>query len=344
MRLASVFLSCTLLFCALAIAQEVVPPVPPTAADAEREKFNEFVTQLRAEAVSRGISAATVEQALTGLEPLPVVIERDRSQPEAVLSIDQYVQRRLTKSFVATARQMRRTHRELLEKVSSGYGLPADYIVSIWGMESNFGRFTGVRPVMQTLATLAFEGRRAAFFTDELFNALRIVDAGHIDLASMKGSWAGAMGQTQFMPSSYLEYAQDFDADGRRDIWSSLPDVFASIANYMHAYGWSRESTWGREVHVPAGTRDRLVNQVGLREKGCRAARELTKPIPLVEWQALGVRTTSGRPLPRVARPASLLRAGGRTYLVYANYDALLGYNCAHAYALTVGLLADRIE
>ena len=333
-----------MLFCALATAQEVVPPVPQAAADVEREKFNEFVTQLRAEAATRGISAATIEQALTDLELLPVVIERDRSQPEAVLSIDQYVQRRLTKSFVATAREMRRTHRALLDKVSGRYGLPVDYIVSIWGMESNFGRFTGVRPVVQTLATLAFEGRRAAFFTDELFNALRIVDAGHIDLASMKGSWAGAMGQTQFMPSSYLEHAQDFDADGRRDIWSSLPDVFASIANYMQAYGWSAESTWGREVRVPASTRDRLVSQVGLREKGCRAARELTKPIPLVEWQALGVRTMSGRSLPRVARPASLLRAGPHTYLVYPNYDALLGYNCAHAYALAVGLLADRIE
>src|SRR4030095_8608359 len=165
MRLARVVLVCTLLAGA-ASAQEVVPPASPAATEIEREKFNEFVTQLRAAAVTRGISAATIEQALTDLEPLPVVIERDRSQPEAMLSIDRYVQRRLTKSFVAAARQMRRTHRELLDKVSSRYGLPVDYIVAIWGLESNFGRFTGVRPVVQTLATLAFEGRRAAFFTD----------------------------------------------------------------------------------------------------------------------------------------------------------------------------------
>jgi membrane-bound lytic murein transglycosylase B len=325
-------------------AQDAVPPSPATAVEADREKFDEFITQIRVEAAARGISAATIEQALTGIEPLPIVVERDRSQPEAVLSVDQYVERRLTRSVVATAREMRRTHRELLDRVAKRYGLPSDYIVAIWGLESNFGRFTGARPVMQTLATLAFEGRRAAFFTDELFNAMRIVDAGHIDVASMKGSWAGAMGQVQFMPSSYLEHAQDFDDDGRRDIWSSLPDVFASIANYMHAYGWAAESTWGREVRVPPGTRQRLVEQVGLREKGCRAARELTNPLPLAEWQARGVRTSSGRPLPKVARPASLLQAGNRSYLVYPNYDALLGYNCAHAYALAVGLLADRIQ
>jgi membrane-bound lytic murein transglycosylase B len=328
----------------IASAQEVVPPTPPPAGDTERAAFADFLTRLRTEAAARGIRAATIDQAFAGLEPLAVVIERDRNQPETVLTVDQYVRRRLTRNFVAQARQMRQTHRVLLGEVSRRYGLPADYIVSIWGMESNFGRFTGVRPVVQTLATLAFEGRRAAFFTSELFDALRIVDAGHIDLEAMKGSWAGAMGQTQFMPSSYLEHAQDFDADGRRDIWSSLPDVFASIASYMRAYGWSAESTWGREVRVPPGSLDRLIEQVGLRERGCRAARELTKPMPLAEWQARGVRTTSGRPLPRVARPASLLRAGGQTYLVYPNYDALLGYNCAHAYALAVGLLADRIE
>jgi peptidoglycan lytic transglycosylase B len=340
----AIVLGFVLLAGGIALAQEVVPPTPPAPADTERAAFTEFLNRLRTEAAARGIGATTIEQAFADLEVLPIVIERDRSQPEVILTVDQYVQRRLTKNFVATARRMRDTHRELLEEVSRRYGLPADYIVSIWGMESNFGRFTGIRPVVQTLATLAFEGRRAAFFTGELFDALKIVDAGYIDLRSMKGSWAGAMGQTQFMPSSYLEHAQDFDADGRRDIWSSLPDVFASIANYMRAYGWSTESTWGREVRVPPGSRDRLVKQVGLRERGCRAARELTKPMPLAEWQALGVRTMSGQALPRVARPASLLRAGGRSYLVYPNYDTLLGYNCAHAYALAVGLLADRIQ
>lgn len=343
MRLAGGIVASALLVGVLASPQEV-PPSPPPTPELARAGFTEFISQLKVEAAARGITAPTIEQAFDGLEPLPVVVERDRSQPESVLTVDQYVQRRLTRNFVATAREMRRTHRELLEKVSDRYGLPADYIVAIWGMESNFGRFTGVRPVVQTLVTLAFEGRRAAFFTDELFNALKIIDAGHIELGAMKGSWAGAMGQTQFMPSSYLEHAQDFDADGRRDIWGSLPDVFASIANYMRAYGWSAESTWGREVRVPPGSRDRLMSQIGLRERGCRAARELTRPIPLAEWQTLGVRTMSGRSLPKAARPASLLKAGVHTYLVYPNYDALLGYNCAHAYALAVGLLAGKID
>ncbi len=187
------------------------------------------------------------------------MVERDRSQAEVVLTIDQYVQRRLTRTFVRTAR---RTGSGRIAPSSSAiakkYGVPSSLIVAIWGMESNFGRFTGTRPVMQALATLAWEGRRRAFFTAELINALQILDKGYIEPERMKGSWAGAMGQTQFMPSSYLAHAQDYDGDGRRDIWGTLPDVFASIANYMTAYGWKNEQTWGREVKVPAGGATKL--------------------------------------------------------------------------------------
>ncbi len=217
-------------------------------------------------------------------------------------------------------------------------------IIAIWGMESNFGRFTGTRPTIQALATLAWEGRRRAFFTAELIAALQILDRGYIDLEQMKGSWAGAMGQTQFMPSSYLAHAQDHDGDGRRDIWKTLPDVFASIANYMVAYGWKDEQAWWREVKVPAGGATKLAASVGFRQSGCRAAREMTVPVPLAKWQSLGVRTVTGGPLPKVNRSASLMRAGAKNYLVYGNYDALLGYNCAHAYALAVGLLSDRLR
>ena len=152
------------------------------------------------------------------------------------------------------------------------------------------------------------------------------------------------MGQTQFMPSSYLAHAQDYDGDGRRDIWKTLPDVFASIANYMIAYGWRDDQAWGREVKVPAGGALKLAASVGFRESGCRAAREMTVPLPLAKWQSLGVRTTAGTALPKVDRAASLLRAGSKSYLVYSNYDSLLGYNCAHAYALAVGLLSDRLD
>jgi membrane-bound lytic murein transglycosylase B len=152
------------------------------------------------------------------------------------------------------------------------------------------------------------------------------------------------MGQTQFMPSSYLEHAEDFDGDGRRDIWRSTPDVLASIANYLKAHNWNAGETWGREVRLPAGTADAIVAQVGLRANGCRAEREMTVRRPLEVWQTLGVRTTKGTALPAVDRDASLLRAGRKAYLVYGNYDALLGYNCAHAYALAVSQLADRIR
>jgi len=319
-------------------AQVAVPA--PTAA---RPEFAEFLSQLKEQALAKGVSGATVEAALTGLEPLAVVVERDRTQAETVLTVDQYIDRRLTRRFVRTAREQATAHRKLLTQVSKKYGPPSSLLVAVWGMESNFGRFTGTRPTVQALATLAWDGRRGVFFTSELMDALQIVDQGYIGLGEMKGSWAGAMGQTQFMPSSYLAHAQDFDGDGRRDIWKGLPDVFASIANYMKAYGWTERQAWGREVQLPAGGAAALIEKVGLRQSGCRASRELTVPAPLKQWQRLGVRTVTGTTLPRVDRQASLLRAGKKHYLVYSNYDVLLGYNCAHAYALAVGLLSDRI-
>lgn len=313
------------------------------AQEAARPEFPAFLAQLKEQALAKGVSAATIEAALTGLEPLAVVVERDRSQAETVLTIDQYIERRLTRQFVRTAREQAAVHRKLLAQVSQKYGPPSALLVAVWGMESNFGRFTGTRPTVQALATLAWDGRRGAFFTAELMDALHIIDQGHISQDEMKGSWAGAMGQTQFMPSSYLAHAQDFDGDGRRDIWKALPDVFASIANYMKAYGWTDRQAWGREVKLPAGGAPPLIEKVGLRQSGCRASRELTVAVPLKQWQRLGVRTVTGTALPRVDRSASLLPAGKKHYLVYSNYDTLLGYNCAHAYALAVGLLSDRI-
>jgi membrane-bound lytic murein transglycosylase B len=318
--------------------------VVPAPGETPRPEFPEFLTKLKEQALASGVSAATVDAALTGLEPLEVVVERDRTQAETVLTIDQYLQRRLTRAFVRSANEHAKTHRRPLAAIAKKYEVPADLIVAIWGMESNFGRFTGTRPTIPALATLAWDGRRGAFFTSELMHALQILDKGYIDLASMKGSWAGAMGQTQFMPSSYMAHAQDYDGDGRRDIWNTLPDVFASIANYMKAYGWNDAQIWGREVKLPKGGFAPLVQEVGLRESGCRAAREMTVQLPLAKWQSLGVRTITGGALPKVDRPASLLNAGSKTYLVYNNYDALLGYNCAHAYALAVALLSDRIR
>jgi membrane-bound lytic murein transglycosylase B len=305
-------------------------------------RFSEFLADVRAKARALGISASTLDAALDGLEPAPAVIERDRAQPEAVLTLDAYVTRRLSPDFVRTARQMRSRHGRLLRQVSARYQVSSSVLVAVWGLESNFGRFSGLRPTVQALATLAWEGRRGRFFLGELFDALRIIDRGDIELAAMKGSWAGAMGQPQFMPSIYLTHAQDFDSDGRRDIWASLPDVFASMASYLRHSGWRPGERWGRQVRLPAGG-TALADAAPRRDSGCRAERELSVRLPLARWQALGVRKADGGALPTADLDASLLRAEGRAFLVYGNYEALLSYNCANAYALAAGLLADRL-
>ena len=327
----------------VALAACLLAPITSLPAQEARPEFAVWLDGVRAEALASGVKAETVAAAFDGLTPLEVVIERDRTQAEEVFSLDVYVRRRLTPRFVRTAHERAAAHKALLAEVSRRYEVQSRFLVAIWGMESNFGRFTGVRPTVQALATLAWEGRRGAFFKGELFNALQMIDRGHIELEAMKGSWAGAMGQTQFMPSSYLAHAQDFDGDGRRDIWASLPDVFASIAHYLHERRWSPDATWGREVRPPAGGAAALMAKVGFRATGCRAERAMTEPLPLERWQALGVRTTSGGALPAAELKASMVNAGRQTFLVYGNYEAILGYNCAHAYALTVGLLADRL-
>src|SRR6266545_1834215 len=219
------------------IAQEL-PPVAPVAP--LPVPFTEWLAAVRTEAAERGIRPEVIEQALTDVEPVEQVIERDRTQPEFALDLEAYLKRRLTKPTVRTAQQMYTKHRALLRRIGEQYGVSARVLVSVWGIESNFGRFSGVRPTISTLATLAYDQRRSTFFRSELFSALEILNRGDIELDRLKGSWAGALGQPQFMPSSYLKYAQDFDGDGRRDIWSSQADVFASIAYYLQQHGWTR--------------------------------------------------------------------------------------------------------
>jgi membrane-bound lytic murein transglycosylase B len=181
-------------------------------------------------------------------------------------------------------------------------------------------------------------------FRQELFNALKILDSGDVEPAAMRGSWAGALGQPQFMPSSFLLYAQDFDGDGKRDIWKSTPDVFASIANYLAAHGWNKDQTWGREVSVPREVLDALPENAPLQTDGCLARRQMTVPLPLATWRKLGVKTASGGTLPSAAIEASLVSGVKRQFLVYPNYQAILGYNCVNAYGLSVGLLGDRMS
>jgi membrane-bound lytic murein transglycosylase B len=313
------------------------------AEEPDRPSFDAWLADVRSEAVARGIREQTVAEAFQHLQPLDIVVTRDRTQAEFSLTLDQYLARRVTRDAVRTGRRFFRTHRLLLRRVEAKFGVDAATLVAIWGLESNFGRFSGVRPTIATLATLAYEPRRAAYFRQELFSALEILDRGDIGLTAMKGSWAGAMGQPQFMPSSYLEYAVDFDRDGRKDIWGSQADVFASIANYLQGHGWTRGQRWGRRVVVSARVKSDLVSKVSSRTEGCRAVRDLSESLPLTRWHQLGVRLGKRQRLPASPQAGSLLQLGEAAFLVYRNYEALLGYNCAHPYALSVALLADRI-
>jgi membrane-bound lytic murein transglycosylase B len=328
---------------AVAVGAAAQPAAP--APDASRPTFTEFLAGVRAEAISRGIREQIVDEALNGIEePVPVVLERDRAQAETILPLETYIARRLTSRTIRTGRQMLSKHRNVLDAISKKYEVPAPTIVSIWGNESNFGRFSGVRPTVAALATLAWDPRRATLFRSELFNALEILDRGDIEPSRMRGSWAGAMGQPQFMPSSYLRFAEDYDGDGHRNIWDSTPDIFASVANYLKGHGWVAGRRWGREVRVSAEAARRIAGDVPRRDAGCRAIREMTMPLPLAEWQRLGVRLPDGRPLPAADQQASLVSGASRHFLAYDNYGVLLEYNCAHAYALSVALLADRIS
>jgi membrane-bound lytic murein transglycosylase B len=328
-----------LILCGLLIAGVPVWSYPQSGS---LPPFDKWMADLRAEAETRGFPPALLDRAFAGVQPVEQILERDRTQAEFTLDLESYLTRRLTRDTIRTARRMHTQHRTVLKKVEREYGVPSRVLVSVWGLESNFGKFAGVRPTIPTLVTLAYDPRRGSMFRNELFSALEIVQGGDIELERLRGSWAGALGQPQFMPSSYLKYAQDFDGDGRKDIWSSHADVFASIANYLKQHGWRTGALWGREVRVPAAV-DKAADAVPRRETGCRAERSMTEPRPLVYWRKMGLRTTASKPLPNAAIDASLVSAGRRTFLLYDNYDALLGYNCAHTYALSVALLSERI-
>ena len=334
------FLVAAVLCVAASVSAQEAPPVAPVEAP---PPFDTWLAEVRAEALTRGIRTEIIETALGNLQPVDQILERDRTQAEFVLDLDAYLKRRLTKPTLKTAERLYAQHRELLQKIGETYSVPPQIIVAIWGLESNFGRFSGVRPTIATLATLAYDPRRAPLFRGELFSALEIVNRGDIELERLKGSWAGALGQPQFMPSSYLQYAQDFDGDGRRDIWASQGDVFASIAYYLQQHGWASGQLWGREVLVPAAVREQ-VDAVPRRPEGCRAEQLMTIPMPLDDWKKLGVTSAAGKPLPNATVLASLVPAGSRYFLVYRNYETLLDYNCAHSYALSIALLSDRLK
>ena len=294
--------------------------------------FESWLEGLKREARAAGISQATLDTALAGVAPLERVIELDRRQPEFTQTFWTYMDKRVTPKRVERARALLKTHEELLARVQARYGVQPRFLVSFWGLESNFGDYTGGFPVIGALVTLAYDERRAKFFRAEALNALRIIDQGHISAAAMQGSWAGAMGQVQFLPSTFVRHAVDFDGDGRRDLWGSLPDIFASAANYLRAIGWRGDETWGREVRLPEGF-DLELADLKIRK-------------PIAAWQSLGVRRIDGRDLPRARIEGSLiLPAGvkGPAFLVYGNYHSILSWNRSILYAVAVGHLADRV-
>jgi len=296
------------------------------------EDFSTWLEDLRQEALANGISAATLHEALDDLQPIPRVIELDRRQPEFTQTFWRYLDARVTEGRVERGRLLLELHAELLDAIEKQYGVQPRFLVAFWGLETNFGDYLGSFPVIASLATLAYDPRRSDFFRSELLAALSIIDGGHISANEMVGSWAGAMGQPQFMPSTFARFAVDADGDGRRDIWYSLPDVFASAANFLSKSGWQGDKTWGREVRLPAGFNLALT---GLEVEKTLAA-----------WQALGVRRINGDDLPRVNMKASLLLPAGHAgpaFLVYNNYRTTLQWNRSDLYAIAVGHLADRI-
>lgn len=316
------------IWCAVFMGAMLAMATPATA----QSDFKAWLMELRKEAAGKGISDATLDAALNGIKPIPRVVELDRKQPEFTLTFDQYMGRVVPRSRVEKGRKKLAENREILAKVSKEFGVPARFIVAFWGIETDFGRVTGGFKVIDALATLAFDGRRSAFFRKELFLALQILNEGHIKPGAMVGSWAGAMGQAQFMPSSFVGYAVDYNKDGRKDIWTTRDDVFGSAANYLSSYGWRAGERWGRKVKVPEGFDPK------------RADLKVKRTVS--EWASEGVTLPDGGALPTSDLAASVIlpaKAGGPAFLIYNNYRVILRWNRSHFFAMAVGHLADQI-
>ena len=295
------------------------------------DTFSDFVTGISNEAEKKGISLKLIKDFKTKVAFIPRVIELDRSQPEFKLTLDQYLARVVTSSRIKKANSKYKKNKKILKVISKHYGVQARFLVSLWGIETDFGRLTGGFPVVSALSTLAFEGRRHEYFKKELFNALKIINDGHITLSKMTGSWAGAMGQCQFMPSSFINYANDWDKDGSKNIWTSKPDVFASAANYLNKVGWSDKITWGRKVYIGQFNKELKENKYYLLNK----------------WSSSGILNDNKTKLPNVKIKARLIIPndyGNYGYLVYNNFDSLLNWNRSNYFAIAVGKLSDSID
>lgn len=294
--------------------------------------FAKCVAGLQLRALAAGISEPVVRDVLGGVRRAERVIELDRKQPEFTRTFADYYNRRVTPERVERGRTLLAEHRVLLDRVGRAHGVPPHYLVAFWGLETNFGGYFGNMPVPDSLATLACDRRRGEFFAAELVNALRIIEAGDITADRMVGSWAGAMGHVQFLPSVFLRYAVDGDGDGRRDLWSSVPDAMMSAGNFLQGLGWQGGLRWGREIRLPDGFDFAL------------AGRDQRRPLSF--WVGLGITDAYGGPLPSLDIPAAVLVPSGHrgpAFIVYDNFDVIMRWNRSEYYALAVGRLADRI-
>ena len=313
-----------LFLASLSLPVRAAEPLPPPP-------FDPWLAELNAEARSLGISDDLLSRALSGISPIKRVIELDRRQPEFSMTFWSYLTKSVNDKRIKKGREMLVKHKALLARVSGKMGIPPRYLVAFWGLETNFGGYTGVFPVVGALVTLAHDRRRSKFFRAQLLAVLQLMDQGNFPV-DVKGSWAGAMGNHQFIPTTYRDFAVDFDGDGKRNLWASLPDTFASAANYLGRSGWDTKRTWGREVQLP---KDLDLTLTGL---------EVRKP--LSEWQKHGIRRMGGGDLPKVDVEASvILPAGyqGPAFLVYKNFRTIMVWNRSIYYALAVGHLADRL-
>ncbi|OFW87223.1 MAG: hypothetical protein A3J37_02400 [Alphaproteobacteria bacterium RIFCSPHIGHO2_12_FULL_45_9] len=301
--------------------------IPAKASD-----FPSWVKQFRSEALQRGVSAETFDREFKNVEPNVRVIELDQKQPErAKAGFADYLTKVITQLRIDNGRAAYTTNQTLLREVSSQYGVPAEMIVSLWGLETSYGKNTGGFDLIQALATLAWEGRRSEFFKTELVNALLILQNGHITRENFKGSWAGAMGQNQFMPSSWNRYAVDANGDGHKDIWTTKGDIFASTANYLNKNGWNPQFKWGWQIHGKDGL--------------YKLQPEHT--MTYQEWLSYGVKFQGALPSLPATTPLKLIipdGGNGRFYLVTKNFDVIKSWNRSNYFALTVGLLSDFVS
>jgi len=311
------------------------------------EGFTQYVLQLKKEASAQGFSKNLIETSFANIEFHQRAIKADRKQPENVETLDTYLPKRVPSWKIEKARVLYKKHQKILTEIGDKYNVQPRFIVALWGLETNFGKFSGGYNVISALSTLAYEGRRETFFKKQLWAALTILNEDHISIDAMKGSWAGAMGQNQFMPTSFLAYAVDGDGDGKKDIWNNQIDIFSSMANYLQKEGWNDELTWGRQVTLPKNfdTSLAIPKNTGSRNKWLKAWSNSEKT--LAQWQALGVRRTDGTNLPNVDIKAALVFPDdekGRAYLAYDNYKSLMHWNLSYYFVSSVGHLSDRIK